>query len=290
MKEAVSARIMALHRPFAPVPTGVAPVLPLLPGIKAVVFDVYGTIMLSAAGDIGVHEPLARARAFADAVAAVGGVLRVPPEQVAAAWFQEIKSIHDQARRRGMDHPEIDVRDVWATLVAHGLLRVDSEVLPALAIEFEMSSNPVSLEPDLRPLLAALRKRRVIMGIVSNAQFYTPVILESLLGVPLTAAGFTEQACIWSYRLRRAKPSIYLYQRLAAVLAEMRINPAEVLYIGNDMLNDIVPASRCGLRTGLYAGDARSLRMRAEHPDCAGLKPDAVYTTLGQVAATAGCG
>ena len=59
----------------------------------------------------------------------------------------------------------------------------------------------------------------------------------------------------------------------------------ETLYVGNDMLNDVWTASQCGLRTALFAGDQRSLRMRGDDPRCADLEPDVIITKLSQLLA-----
>jgi putative hydrolase of the HAD superfamily len=53
--------------------------------------------------------------------------------------------------------------------------------------------------------------------------------------------------------------------------------------LGNDMRNDIVPAARTGFQTVLFAGDARSLRLRSESPECKALRPNAIVTHLAQL-------
>ena len=45
-------------------------------------------------------------------------------------------------------------------------------------------------------------------------------------------------------------------------LGKNGVAPGEVLYVGNDMLNDVYAAGQVGFRTALFAGDQRSLRMR----------------------------
>ena len=69
-------------------------------------------------------------------------------------------------------------------------------------------------------------------------------------------------------------------------MAELKakgIQPVSVLYLGNDMLNDIYPARTVGFQTALFAGDRRSLRLRKDDPRCAALSPDLVVTDLGQL-------
>ena len=61
------------------------------------------------------------------------------------------------------------------------------------------------------------------------------------------------------------------------------INENETLYIGNDMLNDVYTAASCGLKTALFAGDKRSLRLRTDNPKVNGLSPDCIITELLQI-------
>ncbi|MEQ8837627.1 MAG: HAD family hydrolase, partial [Lacipirellulaceae bacterium] len=62
------------------------------------------------------------------------------------------------------------------------------------------------------------------------------------------------------------------------------ITPAETLYVGNDMRNDIWPAAKVGFKTALFAGDERSLRLREDEPNRDQRpEPDAVVTELDQL-------
>ena len=61
------------------------------------------------------------------------------------------------------------------------------------------------------------------------------------------------------------------------------IAPAQVLLVGNDMLNDVLPAWKTGMRTALFAGDERSLRLREGDPRLDVFGPDLVLTDLGQL-------
>jgi putative hydrolase of the HAD superfamily len=87
----------------------------------------------------------------------------------------------------------------------------------------------------------------------------------------------------YSYRFEVAKPSPKLFMLAAEKLGAREILPTEVLYVGNDMLNDIYPAKTIGFQTALFAGDRRSLRLRAEDPRCRNLAADVVVTNLIQL-------
>lgn len=118
------------------------------------------------------------------------------------------------------------------------------------------------------------------VGIVSNAQFYTPLILQAICNKSISQIGFQEGLCSWSYELAQAKPSTNIFKAPLAQLGKDQIRPSEVLYIGNDMLNDIASASRVGCKTALFAGDKRSLRLRENSPEAKNIEPDMVITRL----------
>jgi putative hydrolase of the HAD superfamily len=288
-RDALVRRIRARLVPLDPLPTGVTPSISRLEGIRSVVFDIYGTLMLSAAGDIAVHEASTRGEAVMDGVRAAGFSVPADTTILDRAWHEQIARAHAAAHARGIKHPEIDIRAIWQAVAKDGLIvppvGTGAEAYAALAVEVEMRLNAVALEPTARDTLAALASRGLPMGIVSNAQFYTPLIFETLLGCALTGAGFAGDLRVWSWEQGEGKPSTRLYELLVEQLAARGIAPHQTLYVGNDMLKDIVPAAACGLRTALYAGDRRSLRLRENHPACRATAPDRVITTLHQVLA-----
>lgn len=229
-------------RPLAPVPTDVAAAGHPLRGVRAVLFDVYGTLLVSGAGDIAASPGLMPA----------------------------IRRAHEAARANGIDGPEVDVREIWRE-VDPGVREVERH-----AVEQELAANPVWPMPGFPAVLEALRGR-VLLGIVSNAQFYTPLTLEALAGRSLEALGFEPSLCLWSYVLRRAKPSPALFADAARALAQRGVAPGAAVMLGNSAVKDVAPAQAAGLRAILFAGDARSY---APHAD---VRPDAVITALDQL-------
>jgi putative hydrolase of the HAD superfamily len=124
----------------------------------------------------------------------------------------------------------------------------------------------------------------MILGLISNAQFFTPLLFEAFFGAPPEGLGFDAELLAYSYKLGEAKPSPALFAPATRRLAALGLKPENALYIGNDMLNDIFAAARAGFKTALFAGDPRSLRLREEDPRIRGLMPDRVVRGLGEVA------
>jgi len=121
------------------------------------------------------------------------------------------------------------------------------------------------------------------MGLVSNAQFFTPYLFEWFLESNPGNLGFSPDLTYLSYKFGYAKPSTHLFQKASDRLEKLGTPPETVLYVGNDMLNDMYPAKSVGFQTALFAGDARSLRMREKDSRCMGIWPDLIVTELIQL-------
>jgi putative hydrolase of the HAD superfamily len=135
---------------------------------------------------------------------------------------------------------------------------------------------PASLET-----LTALTRANIAVGIVSNAQFYTPLILETLWHTSLSQLRL--DPLVWSYEIRAAKPGSAPFIALIDAVASRGIQPHEILYVGNDMLNDVKVAQQNGIHAALFAGDRRSLRMRRDDQRVSGVVPQRVVTDLSQL-------
>jgi putative hydrolase of the HAD superfamily len=282
--------IRATSTPLAPLPTNVEPQLPKLSGIRAVLFDIYGTLLVSASGDIGAADPTVRGEAFSSTMTAMGWKFDGDPEAAVVQLRSVIEEHHARAESAGVTYPEVDIVEVWREMCAEYEQRGELANLPPdadyqrLAIEFEVRVNPVWPMPDLAACLDSLRQQGAMMGIISNAQFFTPLIFPAITGLDLDALGFASNLRYYSYMHGCAKPGVALYSMAARAIADSGIQPYEVLYVGNDMRNDIWPAAEVGFRTVLFAGDRRSLRFRDQDADRDkyGIA-DAIVTNLQQI-------
>lgn len=276
-------RIRRLSRPLEPRPTDTRAAGAWPDNLRAVLFDVYGTLFISGAGDIGIEES-GSAALYAEAAAAAGLALSTTvATQLGTAFRDEIARHHAARRADGIACPEVDVRHVWRAVLeqAGGAGRLTDEAVLRFAVEVECRINPVWPMPGALEALQKLRARGLQLGIVSNAQCFTPLLFDALLGVRFDLAGFNPRYCIWSWQEGEAKPSPrLLHKALTALKKEHGIGPQEVAFVGNDMLKDIHPATRAGCATALFAGDARSLRLRRDDPRCAKIRPTRVVTQL----------
>ncbi|NLS95647.1 MAG: HAD family hydrolase [Planctomycetaceae bacterium] len=287
MHEPPSDVIRRLSRPLEPIATGCPERLDKLPGIRAVLFDVYGTLFISGSGEVGTARQSARGDAFAAALAAVGLAPTASVEPALQYSFDLIEERHAAGRNRGIEYPEIDIFEIWDAVLQRlrrdGAIPQDSydrEDLKRLAVEYEARTNPVWPMPGLADCLKGMADAGLAMGIISNAQFFTRELFPALLGRSTDDCGFAPDLQVYSYEQGHSKPGEGIYRLAAERLAARQIEPSQALCVGNDMLNDIAPAHRVGFRTALFAGDSRSLRLRADDRRVGGIRPDLVVTRL----------
>ncbi len=269
--------------------------------LKAVLFDIYGTLFVSASGELKTSElktdELKTSIKTDTSSEAAGMTSSQPPSphdvsnllkkyHVSASparlrlnLVHAIETEHATLRRQGIDFPEVQIDAVWQKLLGFK----DRKTARRFAVEYEMMHNPVFPMPHLREILEFLSAKKIIMGIISNAQFFTPHLFDLFLGKFPENLGFDPDLIFYSCDHGHAKPSCFLFEMAREQLNSKGIPAENVLYAGNDMKNDITPAGRTGFKTCLFAGDRRSLRLRKDekydlHP------PDVVICDLIQLA------
>jgi len=182
-------------------------------------------------------------------------------------------------KEKGIDFPEILIEEIWESI----LNLKDNNLLKKIIVEYEVIVNPVYPMPKLKEVLQYLKDKNIILGIISNAQFYTKYLFSAFLeGFP-EEIGFDNSLIFYSYEYNYGKPSLYLFNKLVEKLLNKQVNPENTLYVGNDMLNDIYTAYSLGIKTCLFAGDKRSLRLREKNSECKNLVPDVTLTELNQL-------
>jgi putative hydrolase of the HAD superfamily len=305
MDEAERRRLAALIRESAapleplppPLPPGWAELVSVPPAgtVRAVLFDVYGTLFCSAAGDIGLTAADATAGGALDTLARRYDP-RLRGEDLRAFFRRAVAGIH-RARKAWRScsaetvWPEVRVEEIWADFLREQNHWPPGSSLPPdpaasgreLALRYELAVNPVYPMPGAAETIAALRDSGAALGIISNAQFFTPLLFEAFFGAPPEQLGFDPALIVWSFVMGEAKPSPRLFDTAARQLAARGIAPGECVFVGNDMLSDMYGALRAGFQGVLFAGDSRSLRLREGEPLTQGLRPARIIRALGEL-------
>lgn len=256
-----------LFTPMVPIPTDIKPNLEFNAHIKAVLFDIYGTLLISEAGDIGLTSLGQKDEEKKFTLKAANNEKELSFDEIRSRLTDIIrrhhKSILDASDK--IIYPEVDIITVWSELFQECNLNDFSiNHISRASLYFEILSNKVDLMPGVSSIFEYLRESDLNLGIVSNAQFYTPLLMEYLCDASLEKLGFSEDISSWSYKIGCGKPDPIIFCNPIETLNKSGIQNHEILYIGNDMLNDISCAASYGLKTVLFAGDKRSLRLRED--------------------------
>jgi len=276
-----SARIY--KRPLEPVV--IASHTEKLSDVRAVIFDVYGTLINY--WRPGFDDKEQRGHLLMDAFREVSdrfGFTRLlvemnpeeePEKTLSDLYHGCIALSHETESKKGVDFPEAKVENVWALILLMLKRRgYDPELaLPGqgddlaryIAYTYNFYSLGRELYPGVVDALVALTRNNIALGIVSKAQFYTPIDLTLLIRGQSRGAYddfnelFDPDLTFFSFEYNAAKPGVVLFEQLYNALYERQILPRQTVFAGNDLVLDIGPAGQAGMRTALFAGDKKSV-------------------------------
>ncbi len=286
-------RFRKLSVSMEPIETDAEPKLQLLKDIRVVAYDFYGTLFISGVGDIGIDDGSPDADLFLEVLNQSG--VTVLDDDAGKLGFSIYNNVVDEMisaiKADGVEYPEPDIREVWAQVLTQmrkdGLVdfQPDDHLYEQISVEFEARMNPVWPMPGVVETLEFFKSKGVTQGIISNSQFYTPIVLEALTEKFLDELGFHSGLLNWSYEEKLKKPGLKFYEEFLQKMKHVNsdVLPHQILYIGNDMLKDVYPAAEFGMKTALFAGDKRSLKWRRDDDRCKNLEPDLVITQLNQL-------
>ncbi len=254
-----------------------------LTDIRAVVFDVYGTLINYWRSDMERKEGLQSifleaCGKVADKFGFTGYLTAMNPEEAPAKTLYDlycglIALRRDRAQHPGISNPEIKIEEVWSIILlmlkrhgyrAENLQGLSGDLPRQIAYTYNFFSLGRRLYPGVTEALSALRKVSIDLGIVSNAQFYTPIDLTLLIRDQ--SGGnyedfnelFDPDFTLFSFEWGAAKPDPLLFRKLFDALYERQILPQQTVFVGNDLVLDIEPAAAAGMKTAFFSGDRKS--------------------------------
>jgi putative hydrolase of the HAD superfamily len=250
--------------------------------VKVIFWDVYGTLVTAQRGNLEAllqREGELRS-AFERTVRNFG--LTASPARLHDLFLRGIQAERDARVAEGIAHPEVRVDEIWFKLLEKFQPEKPCTISFAreVALFFERQANPKQLQPRAFDVLTTLKQHGLRHGIISNAQFYTPIELSELLreeshGQMRTYESIFDPALVFfSFELGVAKPDPTMFRRAVAVLTRDNILPDDCVLVGDSLSNDIAPGRHIGFRTVLFA---------TEPVHDLSPKPDLVIHNLGQL-------
>jgi len=274
-----------------------------LKGVRAVIVDVYGTMVNY--WRPGFEERGSREALLVEAFSGVvdrfgmGETLAAmnpadPPGKTLCGFYNGLLAINRQkSMGEGVALPEVRVEEVWsviALMLKRNGYDADAraprpcgaeDFARCLAYTYNFLSMGRELYPGAASALKKLKNGNMALGILSDAQFYTPIDLTLMLreqsGGKIVDYGelFDTDLTFLSCEYGFVKPSEALYRRLFDALYEYQITPDQTVIVGNDLSTDIAPAAALGMRTALFCGD--DLMVFGMDSDGDGVVPDIVF-------------
>jgi histidinol phosphatase-like enzyme len=290
-----------------PAPPKARPHLTALPGIRAVLWNVYGTLLSISEGDLKLEVE----NAFIMQVALektihefkMWNAMSRKPGQPSEYMREVYQKVLNEARMvPGEKHPEILAERIWENIIKR-LFQKDytfdavfygslNEFSRKVAYFFHTSLQGTAAYPGAAQAMRMVADAGLAQGLLADGQCFTTVQLQRALqrqddGIELNA--LVPLARRWiSCDHRCRKPSENLVRIALRGLRENGVEPHETLHIGSSVLRDIVPAKRVGMRTGLFAGDRNSLAATPEQLKDPASRPDVLITELPQIAQIVG--
>jgi putative hydrolase of the HAD superfamily len=247
--------------------------MPKLSDIRVVLWDVYGTLIRAERGDLDslVRRERELRAAFEKTVANFR--LRLTAARLHDLFLRGLAAERDRYLAQGVAHPEVRIDEIWFKLLEkiapqEPTLNYAREV----ALFFERQANPKTLMPGAYDTLVELQQRGLRQGIISNAQFYTPIELSELLReasagrIASYESVFDPALVFFSYQLGVSKPDLTAFRKVLDHLHPAAIKARQCLMVGDSQANDIDTARRLGLQA-LWFAPAGDLSRLADLPE-----------------------
>ena len=183
--------------------------LDLFAGIKAIVFDAYGTLV----------DITDRRRPYAKLLQALTATGRIPCESDAARLMSAPVGLAGTAHMFGVELP------------ASILAPIEQDLFAELA--------SVMLYPDTIRTMASLRQVGIKIGVCSNLAAPYAIPVKTLLPLPLDAYA-------WSFEVGAIKPDSAMYRLVCEMLA---CAPQEILFVGDRLDADYHGPRGVGMRS-----------------------------------------
>lgn len=255
--------------------------------IKAVIFDVYGTL-------VNYYDPRFAHENGKD-IALLDGFKKVcdyfhlndvlfkmneanSPEETLRDFYHGLIALnHDKSKDKGVSFPEVKIEEVWKIIIMmlgrHGYTTDDLElgtiedVAKCMAFYYNFHALGRGFFPGVVDAIKKLKENNIKVGVVSNGQFYTPIDLtlfvrdQSEDKVDDYLDLFDPEFTFFSFEYNCARPGRRLFEKLFDSLQENQILPSQTVYVGNDLSIDVKEAQEVGMKAAYFTGNRDSTFM-----------------------------
>lgn len=281
------------------------PHLKNLTGVRAVLWNVYGTLLAIPFGDLVFEhpQPFVMQMSLEKTIAEFKmwpSMSRKPgaPSEYMGYIYKTLLDEQRMLPSPGEKYPEVLAERVWEGVIKKlfqkeytfdaGFYGSLNEYSKKVAYFFHASLQGTACYPAADRALRAVFDAGLTQGLCADGQCFT--ILQLQRGLDALGGGvrlddvLPDDLRVLSCDVLSRKPSERLFRHALERLEAKGIGPEEVLHVGSRIDKAILPAKKLGLKTALFAGDRASLAATTEQMKDHATKPDVLLTDLGQIA------
>jgi FMN phosphatase YigB (HAD superfamily) len=285
------------------------PTLARLGGVKAVLWNVYGTLLAIPGGDLLFEHPSPFVMNVAldktiQEFKMWGSMSRKPgqPADYLRQWYSQFLAEQRAVPGGTERYPEVASDRLWEAIIKRlfqkdyqfdaGFFGSLNEYSRKVAYFFHASLQSTACYPGAAAAMRHAHQRGLKQGLLADGQCFTTVQLRRGLARQDPSADLdawlSEPLVLLSYEARGRKPSERLFRQALQALQAQGLDTGEVLHVGSRVVQDLAPARRLGMRTALFAGDKESLQATPEQLKEPANRPDVLLTELSQLAEVVG--
>ena len=293
--------------PPAPKPVKAKPFSKPIPGIRAVMWDIYGTLLQVVDGCMDFDpKPEIRLEVALEKTIREFNMWNSMTRKPGAPWEYMLSQYRDvlgderlrggSGLRRG-DVAHVSLGSVWQGLIERlqqkeyeydvltfGPLHLFAE---KVAYFFHSSLQGTAAYANAVKTIRLLAQGGIAQGFIADAQPFTLLQLARSLSaqgkMPSLNKVFQPELLTFSFAVGARKPSLGLFEAAIERLEEQGIAPDQVLYVCSRIPDDLAVAKKAGFRTALFAGDVASLNAPKELLTDTDTKPDRLVVDLEQI-------
>jgi FMN phosphatase YigB (HAD superfamily) len=285
-------------------PVSATPSAKLLPGIRAVLWDVYGTLLRVSDGRFTLFpDEEARLQIALDKTIHEFNMWNhmyrkpgPPWQSIIGLYKNTIERQAMQAAARG-DFTEVNLVHTWGALIMklfekeysydEGQYGDLDEFSEKVAYFFHSCLQATEARSGAALAMSDIAASGLTQGFLSDGQSFTLVQTLRALSkqgeLPPLYQLFRPQSLILSYDTGVRKPSKSLFTEAVQQLRSLGVQPQETLHISCRLSTDLVPARAAGMKTALLVAEKSGLEVSSDVLKDPATRPDRLVTDLSQL-------
>ena len=240
--------------------------------ISVVTFDLWQTLILDRR-ELGLARTQIRLEGTRDALARFGEDYDL--EQVQEAYRSCYRKCQ-QIRNEGLDVSFREQVGIFIEYISTDLAdRLDRDTKEEIVRVYADSflTQPPTVHVDALTVLRDLKTMGLRLALISNTGMTPGATFRDFMGTEGMLSYF--DALTFSDEVKLSKPAKEIF---LMTLSSMGATPAQAVHVGDHLVNDVVGAKRCGLKSVWITGFNDG-----EHPQGPDSEPDATVAGLGLV-------